>query len=90
MDVTADLQSFTALRDWLTAQVAGYLDRSADQIDPAASFAESGLDSMYALMLCGDVEDTFGLPMEPKVAWDNRSIDALAGYLGERLARVPL
>jgi hypothetical protein len=40
---------------------------------------------MYALMLCGDIEDHLGVPMEPKVAWDYRTIDSLAGYLARQL-----
>lgn len=83
-----DPQSQAALREWLAARVADYLERPADQIRPDATFAECGLDSMYALMLCGDVEDHFGLPMEPKVAWDHRTIDALAGYLADQLGPV--
>ena len=82
---TGDPQSHAALREWLSLRVAGYLERPADNVRTDVSFAECGLDSMYALMLCGDIEDNLGVPMEPKVAWDHRTIDSLAGYLAQQL-----
>lgn len=82
--------SLPALREWLTARVAGYLESPTEDVRPDVSFADNGLDSMYALMLCGDIEDHFGLPMEPQIAWDNRTIDALAGYLAGQLGYAPL
>ena len=85
MDGTGDPRSLSALRDWLTARVAGYLERPAGEVRTDVSFAENGLDSMYALMLCGDIEDHFGLPMEPEVAWKNPTIDTLGGYLATQL-----
>jgi acyl carrier protein len=90
MDGTGDPRSLAALREWLTLRVAGYLDGPADRIRSDVSFAECGLDSMYALMLCGDIEDHFGIPIEPRVAWDNRTIDALAGYLAGQLGYAQL
>lgn len=42
---------------------------------------------MYALILCGDIEDHLGLALEPTVAWDHPTIDALAGHLEETLAQ---
>ncbi len=89
MDRTADAPSLTELRDWLTARVAGLLELPAAEIRPDTSFAENGLDSMGALMLCGDIEDHLGIPMEPETAWSYRTVDALAGYLAEQFAYEP-
>lgn len=82
-----DQQSPAALREWLAARVAGYVRRSPGDIRPDATFAECGLDSVYALMLCGEVEDHFGLVIEPQVAWDHPTVSALAGYLAGRLGQ---
>lgn len=90
MDRTGDAPSLTELRDWLTARVAGLLELPAGDIRSGASFAENGLDSMGALMLCGDIEDHFGIPMEPETAWNYRTVDALAGYLAEQTPYEPV
>lgn len=89
MDDTGDAMSLTELRDWLTARVAGLLELPDGEVRPDASFAENGLDSMGALMLCGDIEDHFGIPMEPEIAWKYRTVDALAGYLAAQFAFEP-
>jgi acyl carrier protein len=87
MDGTDDPRSLTALREWLTSRVAEYGQRPASEVRTDASFAENGLDSMYALMLCGDIEDRFDVAMEPETAWKHRSVDKLAAYLADRFAR---
>lgn len=85
MDGTVGPPSPAALRDWLSERVAEYLDQPAATVRPDATFPECGLDSMYALMLCADIEDTFGLLIEAETAWAHRTVDALAGYLAGRL-----
>jgi acyl carrier protein len=74
------------LRDWLVDRVAGYREVPAAEIDPTVPLAELGLDSVYALSLCGEIEDSWGLETEPTVAWDHPTIDALAGHLHGELA----
>ncbi|MGW6980813.1 acyl carrier protein [Streptomyces sp. NPDC054932] len=75
------------IQDWLVERVAFYLERPADEIDTAGRLVEIGLDSVYALTLCGDVEDRFGLLVEPTLAWDHPTVDALTAHLAEELAK---
>ena len=66
---------------WLVERIAEYREVPATDIDTAVPLAELGLDSVYVLSLCGDVEDKWGLVVEPTVAWDYPTIDALAVHL---------
>ncbi|HEY2671023.1 MAG TPA: acyl carrier protein [Rugosimonospora sp.] len=75
----------TAVRRWLTTQVARYLDTTADRIAPHTPLAEYGLDSVISLTLCGDIEDHFGVPVEPTLAWDYPTIDAIQRYVLDAL-----
>ncbi|MFF8732701.1 acyl carrier protein [Streptomyces sp. NPDC015171] len=75
-----------AIRSWLVDRVAYYLERTPAEIDASAELAELGLDSVYALNLCGDVEDRFGLVVEPTMAWDHPTIDAITAHLAAELA----
>ncbi|MFJ9005164.1 acyl carrier protein [Streptomyces canus] len=77
----------TELRSWLRARVAHYAQLDAAAIDTTATLTTYGLDSVYALILCGDIEDHLGVALEPTVAWDHPTIDALAGHLEETLAQ---
>jgi acyl carrier protein len=69
------------LRAWLIDRVAEYLRLPADEIDPSRRLAEYGLDSVYALALCGDIEDYLDVRLDATVVWDYPSIDELGGYL---------
>jgi acyl carrier protein len=73
------------MTDWLVERIAEYRDVPAEEIDPELPMAELGLDSVYVLSLCGDVEDRWGLEVEPTVAWDYPTATALAGHLHQRL-----
>ncbi|MFC9297961.1 acyl carrier protein [Streptomyces sp. NPDC057011] len=74
------------IRAWLIERVAYYLERPAAEIDEGAELVEMGLDSVYAFTLCGDVEDRFGLAVEPTMAWDHPTVDAITAYLAAELA----
>ncbi|MER7757774.1 acyl carrier protein [Kitasatospora sp. NPDC097643] len=75
------------LEAWLTERVAFYLECPADEIDPHGPFPELGLDSIYALTLCGDIEDALGLVVAPVVTWDHPTVVQLAAHLREELNR---
>ncbi|MFD9130088.1 acyl carrier protein [Kitasatospora sp. NPDC059571] len=68
-------------REWLLDRVAEYARRPRSEIRVSVPFAEYGLDSVAALSLFGDLEDAFGLYLEPTVAWDHPTVEALARYL---------
>jgi acyl carrier protein len=74
-----------AIRAWLVDRVAYYLERNPADVDEGTQLAEMGLDSVYALTLCGDVEDHFGLVVEPTLAWDHPTIDAITAHLAAEL-----
>ena len=71
------------LRDWLIDQVALYLETDRAEIDTSVTLTRYGLDSVYAFVICGDIEERFNITVEPTVAWDYPTIDALAEYVGQ-------
>jgi acyl carrier protein len=74
------------LHRWLTERVADYLQRPPAEIDPMVKLRTYGLDSIHALSLCVDVEEAVGLLVEPTLAWDYPTIDAIAAHLTELLS----
>ncbi|MFE9115542.1 acyl carrier protein [Streptomyces collinus] len=75
-----------AIRIWLTERVAYFLDVRPQDIAADDLLVEIGLDSVYALTLCGDVEDEFGILVEATLAWDHPTIDALTAHIHSELA----
>lgn len=74
-------------RHWLITRLSEYLQRPADEIGAHTPFAEYGLDSVAALSLYGDIEEEFGLFLEPTVAWDHPTADDLAHHLAEEFTK---
>lgn len=69
------------VRTWLIQRVATYLRRDAAEIDTGQPLTEYGLDSLTALAISADIEDEFGIELDPMLTWDHPSIDALAAAL---------
>lgn len=73
------------IRTLLRTLVASYLERPATDIATDAKLVEYGLDSVFALTLCGDIEDEYDIEIESTLAWDYPTIDAITGFLHETL-----
>ncbi|MGI5157355.1 acyl carrier protein [Microbispora sp. CA-102843] len=86
MNAAPDLGSLSDLRRWLIERVAAYLRLPPAEIDPTVKLRTYGLDSIHALSLCVDVEETVGLLVEPTLAWDYPTIDDIAAHLAGLLA----
>lgn len=74
-----------ALRAWLTERVAMYGEIEPSSFTVTTPLAELGFNSVYALTLCGDIEDAFDIDVEPSLIWDHPNIGALADALADRL-----
>lgn len=66
---------------WLTDRLERYLGRTSS---PDTPFAEQGLDSVASLSLYGDLEEEFGLLIEPTDIWTYPTVRKLARYLALR------
>src|SRR5690349_21815633 len=73
-----------ALRDWLRAQIAGYLDLAPADIADDVPLAAYGVDSVYALAILADIEESLELALEPELIWDHPTIAALSVFLADR------
>ena len=71
---------------WLEGRVVAYGKVDAGSFTPETPLAELGLDSVYALTLCGDIEDEFALEVDPTIVWDHPTIRSLAHGISDRLA----
>ena len=75
-----------AIESWLVDRVVAYGRVDTGTFTPETPLAELGLDSVYALTLCGDIEDEYDLDVDPTIVWDHPTIRELAGGISERLA----
>ena len=73
------------IESWLMAASSPTARSIVGSFTPDTPLAELGLDSVYALTLCGDIEDTYELDVDPTIVWDYPTIRSLAGGISERL-----
>ncbi|GHJ41943.1 acyl carrier protein [Streptomyces sp. TS71-3] len=67
--------------EWLRGRVAAQTGRAAEEIAPDVPLNNYGLDSVYVLGLCAEIEDHYGIEVEPTIMWDNTSLAPLADAL---------
>lgn len=74
-----------AISEWLTEQIAGYLGIEPTEIESDVALAQYGLDSVFALGICGDIEERFDITVEPTLAWDYPTVAEIAGFIRDEL-----
>jgi amino acid adenylation domain-containing protein len=70
-----------AIQAWLVSDLARRLNVPPEEIDIREPFSRYGLDSIGAVGLSGDLEKWLGRRLDPTLAWDYPSVDALAAHL---------
>jgi len=76
-----------SLRAWLVDAVAGYLALPPSQVGTEVKLRSLGLDSVHAIGLCVDIEERWGILVEPTLAWDFPTIDTIVAHLGGQIDR---
>lgn len=69
------------LENWLLTEVATQTERPMAEIDPDLPFAALGLDSTVVIALTGEMEDKWGLEIDPTLVFEYPSIARLLDYL---------
>ncbi|GEM46879.1 acyl carrier protein [Deinococcus cellulosilyticus] len=86
MTQTTETHTLQSIQHWLTEQVRQYIPQAPQDLDPETPLAMYGLDSVYALTLTGDIEDRFGILVDPTVMWDHPTLNALTVWITEQLS----
>jgi acyl carrier protein len=80
-ETARDPTSIPAMQSWITEKIIAYGEFPPDSFDIDTPLRDLGFDSVYALTLCGDIEDTYGLEVDPSIVWDHETIQDLARAL---------
>jgi acyl carrier protein len=74
----------TTLRTWLHEWVARELGRPVAAVPTDVPLRELGLGSVHGVTLTVDAERAFGIDIDPMLAWEHPTIDALAQAISQR------
>ncbi|MEU2757594.1 Polyketide synthase PksL [Streptomyces sp. ADI96-15] len=66
---------------WLTERLGTQVSLPIAHIHPHVPYVEYGLDSVAALGLFGDIEERFGLVLDPSVALEYSTLAQMAAFL---------
>jgi len=77
-----------AVQAQLVQIVAACLEAPAEEIDPAISFMQQGVDSLCRWEIREEIELQFGVRLEPKLVTSESEIRDVARLIEERLAGV--
>jgi acyl carrier protein len=69
---------------WMLEWLVGRLGLDAADVSRDRPFAEFGVDSLTAVELSHELEEQFGVPLPPIVAWNYPTPAALSRYLAEQ------
>lgn len=79
MDTSAE-----AIVAWCREYVADVLEMPVEAVDPDADFDQLGVDSALAVSLLIEVEERYGVDLEPEALFENPNINAVAAHLHEQ------
>ncbi|EFE72876.1 acyl carrier protein [Streptomyces filamentosus] len=73
---------------WITGQIAEFVNETPDRIAGDAPLTDHGLDSVSGVALCAQVEDRYGIEVDPELLWSvptlNEFVQALMPQLADR------
>jgi acyl carrier protein len=72
-----------AVQAWLVKQLAQQLNLDAKTINVTEPLTRYGLDSIDAVTIVGDLEDSLDLELPSTLFWDHPTIEKSAQYLTE-------
>lgn len=73
------------ISDWIVGRIVFYGKVAEGSFTVETPHSDVGLDSIYALSLCADIEDTYGIEVEPEIFEEFPTIQQLADGLAARL-----
>ena len=79
--VEATAHDREAIQTWLVDYLARVLEIKVEDVSVVDSFQEFGLDSAAAVGLTGDLGRWLGRKLEPTLAYDYPTIEALSAHL---------
>lgn len=77
------------IQRWITGWLAQALQTPVAAIDVRRPFAEYGLDSVTAVELADALESALGMPLEPTLAYEYPTLEALAAHLASQHQPAP-
>lgn len=74
-----------AIRNWMVAYISSVIDVQQNPFPENERFDNYGLDSVEITIMCGMMEEQFGVEVNPDEVFENPNVAALAAHLARRI-----
>lgn len=74
-----------AVRDWMVAYISSVIDVPQDPFPDGDRFDQYGLDSVEITIMCGMMEEQFGIEVNPNEVFDHPNVAALSAHIADRI-----
>lgn len=69
------------LISFILDRISYYTDQPVSELNPQSKFEEVGVSSLYAVLICGELEEEFSIELEPALLFDYTTTEAVADFL---------
>jgi acyl carrier protein len=77
------------VKEWLVGYIAHLLEFDRSEVRTNLALSRYGLDSTAAVALTGDLGEWLGREVDPRLLYEQKTIDALASYVAQHHATLP-
>ncbi len=78
-----------AVKEWLVGYIAQLLEFERSEVRTNLALSRYGLDSTSAVALTGDLGEWLDREVDPRLLYEQKTIDALASYVAQNHATMP-
>lgn len=86
MSVKPPVDALT-IRNWMVSYISSVIDVQQDPFPDKERFDNYGLDSVEITIMCGLMEEQFGLEVNPDEVFENPNVADLSAHLAGRLSK---
>lgn len=73
------------LYDFLRSQIAERTKLPESAVHDDSVLVELGLQSIDAVLMCGEVEDRFGIEMDPATVFEHKTLESFAQFVLQKM-----
>lgn len=77
----------TTVADFIRIRLAARTKVAVDQIQPSSRLIALGLQSIDAVLLCGEVEEAFEIELDPTTIFESDTVGGFTATVLERMGR---
>lgn len=66
---------------FLRERIAAKVEIQPEGILPSTKLVDTGLQSIDAVIVCGEAEDEFGVEIDPSIIFEHDALESFAGYI---------